>query len=93
MSKQWIDSHLVEPSELEGVLSGRFGSNIMFVSYSKYIGWLWIVPGGSNEEIPEPQQLFLEESWARSHPRKSAVVHRENPLRIRKQKAEQLRLL
>jgi hypothetical protein len=93
MSKEWIDSSLVEPTELEGVISGRVGSNVFFCSYVKHIGWRWIVPAASSEEIAEPEKLFLEPSWAKAHPRKSPVPLREKRLRIRKQKAEQLRLL
>jgi hypothetical protein len=51
------------------------------------------VPAASSEEIAEPEKLFLEPNWAKAHPRKSPVPLRANHHRIRKQKAEQLRLL
>ena len=90
--KRWVFTFRIEPSELEGTVSGRFGQSVMFVAYSKYSGWL-LVSGSSLEKIAEPEMLFLDPEWARQHPRKSPAPRRENPIKIRKQKAEQLCLL
>ena len=86
--KRWIFTSRIEPADLEGTVSGRFGASVMFVSYSRVTGWHWIYPSGQ-EKIDEPQMLFLEPDWARAHPRTSPVSRRENPLRLRKQKIQQ----
>jgi hypothetical protein len=91
--KRWILTSQIEPGELEGTLSGRFGSSVMFVAYQRLLDqWYWIQPNGIEERIAEPEMLFLDSDWARDHPRKTPVSRRENPQRIRKGKAEQLRL-
>jgi len=89
--KQWVSTSLIEPADLEGVVTGRFGSNMMFVSFSQVSGWSWVFSGGT-ERIEEPEMLFLEEAWTSEHPRRSPIVHRENPARVRKKKSEQLSL-
>jgi len=62
----------------------------MFVSYSHLIRqWYWIYPGGE-EKIAEPQMLLLDEEYARAHRLEKSSPRRENPLRIRKSKNEQL---
>jgi hypothetical protein len=87
---EWISTSLIEPGDLEGTVSGRFGGSVMFVAYSKFTRrWLWIYPGGT-EKIEEPPQLFLDPLWAAAHPRTSPVVQREKPTRLRKKKSEQL---
>jgi hypothetical protein len=88
---RWIFTSRIEPRDLEGIVSGKYGSTVMFVAFSPVTGWHWIYPGGS-ERVSEPPMLFLDEQWARAHPRRSTVIHRENPRRIRKKKAEQLNL-
>jgi len=90
--KHWIFTARIDPGALAGVVSGRFGASIMFVAYSKSLSrWYWIYPGG-NEQIAEPQMLFLDPDWAREHPAKKTSVRRENPLAIRRRKSEQLML-
>jgi len=86
--KQWIETGQIEPSELEGTVTARCGSSVMFVAFSPVTGWRWIYPGGM-EVIAEPPLLFLEPGWAKAHPRKSAVVRTEKP-RVRRRKTEQL---
>jgi len=92
MMMRWVFASRIEPADIEGTISARCGCNVFFAAFSKVTGWLWIYPGGE-EKIAEPQMLFVDEEWAREHPRRSPVISRENPLRIRKQKVEQLRLL
>jgi len=91
--KHWIFTARIDPDALCGVISGRFGASVMSVSYDKFLGrWMWVYPGGA-EKIAQPQMLFLERNWARQHPAKKSFVRRENPLAIRRQKAEQMMLL
>ena len=91
--KRWVFTSRIEPANLAGVVSGRFGSNVLFVSYSRLLRqWYWVYPGTA-EKIAEPQMLFLDDLWAREHPREKSVVRREKPLAIRQQRAEQLMLL
>ena len=88
--KQWISTTLIEPSELEGTVSGRTGGSIMFVAFSRVTGWALVYAQGT-EKIEEPSELFLEPSWANAHPRKSPIIALEKP-RLRKRKGKQLEL-
>jgi len=64
----------------------------MFVGYSQILDrWTWLQPGGREEQIPEPTQIFLDEEWIRDHPRVGGIA-RENANRIRVKKSEQLSL-
>jgi hypothetical protein len=90
--KRWTFTFRIEPGELEGTVSGRFGQNLIFCAFSTLTGWWWVYPGGM-QRIEEPQMLYLDPAWAREHPRKSPAPRRENPIRMRKQKVEQLCLL
>jgi hypothetical protein len=86
--KNWVMTASVDPPE--GVTSGRFGAAVMFVSHSRLLRqWYWVYPGGA-EKIPEPQMLFLDEEWARANPAKNFSPKVENPLAIRRPRAEQL---
>lgn len=76
--KEWIPTSQIEPADLEGTVSGRSGSNIMFVWFSKLTGWWWVYPRGM-KEIGEPPLLLLDPQWARLHPRKSPIIHTEKP--------------
>jgi len=88
--KIWIETRLVEPPE--HTVSGAFGVSIMFVGYYKWLNeWRWLQPGGIEEKIPEPERLFLEEEYVRTHLLKTPRGRRENPARIRRKKhGEQL---
>jgi hypothetical protein len=89
--KEWIPTSQIEPADLEGrTVSGRFGAAVMFTAFSSVTGWHWIYPQGM-EAISEPPLLFLEPQWARLHPRRSPVIHREK-VGIRKRKTNQLLL-
>lgn len=88
--KRWVITATVDSTKLPGVVSGRFGASVMFVSYSKIFGcWEWVYPGGI-ERIAEPQMLFIDEQWASQN--RKLGVKRENSHRIRKSKVEQLKL-
>lgn len=90
--KSWIFTDRVEPPS--GVVSGRFGASVMSVAYSRLLRqWYWIYPGGGEEKIAQPQMLFLDEEWARANPAKNFSPKVENPLAIRRPRAEQLLLL
>lgn len=90
--KEWIPTSQIEPADLERrVVSGRFGSSIMFVAFFQLTGWQWIF-GGGEKSIPEPPLLLLDPIWAKAHPRKSPIVHTEKPHLLRKQKTDQLTL-
>jgi hypothetical protein len=87
--KRWILASRIEPPD--HTVSGRFGSSVMFCAYSRFLDqWHWIYPSGM-EKISEPHMLFLDEAWAREHPRKDPVRRSENPLAIHR-KSEQLLL-
>ena len=82
--KEWVPTSQIEPADLEGVVSGRFGAAAMFVAFSSVTRWLLIIPGGGEEKIEEPPLLFLEPVWAALHPRKSPVIRTEKPSMKRK---------
>jgi hypothetical protein len=84
----------VEPP-VNQTISVRFGSTVMFGAYSKFLDqWYMVCPGGTLEKIAEPPLWYCSNDWARGHQRDLAKhPRRENPLRIRAAKAEQLTLL
>jgi len=86
-SKRWVFTWRVEPPE--GVVSGRFGSTVLFVAYSPLVRqWYWICPTGE-EKISEPSMLLLDEEWARKHPSKT-FIKPEKKIAIRRKRAQQL---
>jgi hypothetical protein len=87
--KVWIPTSEIEPADLEGTVTGRFGAAVMFVAFSSVTGWHWVYPNGM-EEISEPPLLFIDPQWARLHPRRSPVVHRAKPHLRRRKKSDQL---
>lgn len=90
--KRWVLTWRVAPP-INQTISVRFGSSVMFAAYSKWRGWL-MVNGNYEEEIAEPPLWLCSDEWARDHQRDLAKhPRRENPLRIRRAKAEQLTLL
>jgi hypothetical protein len=88
--KTWIETRLVEPPE--HTVSGRFGSCVMFVAYSRLTDqWLWLQPGGIVEKIAEPQALFLDDDYIVNNLLKTPRARREKATRIHRQKrGEQL---
>ena len=86
----WIETWRVVPPP-NVTMSGCFGGSYMFVAYSPWLDqWYWIQPGGIEEKIPEPEKIFVDEAWARDHPR--VGFRREKASLIRKPKGEQLLL-
>ena len=88
--REWIPASHIEPSELEGVVSGKFGSTVMFAAYTTLTGWQEVYPNGV-ALIYEPPLLLLDPNWARLHPRKSPVIRVEKP-GIKRRKTDQLLL-
>jgi hypothetical protein len=86
--KVWVDTNTVEqPTD---VVSGRFGSSVMFVAYDRLLRrWYWLQPKGVSEKIPEPQQIFVEKKWARAHKLKTPRAKFDKPTRIRRPKGVQ----
>ena len=92
--KHWILTGTIDPSKLNGVVvSGRFGSSVMDVAYSPWgRQWYWVYPKGQ-ERIAEPEMIYVDEEWARANRNLEKMpFKRENPLDIRRRKAEQLML-
>jgi hypothetical protein len=73
----------------------RFGSVVFDAYYSKWRKqWFMLMAGGREEKIAEPPMWFCDDEYAREHQRDLAKhPRRENPLRIRPAKAEQLTFL
>jgi hypothetical protein len=91
--KRWVFSLRVLPPQ--HTIMGRWGATVMDVFYSKILNqWYAVLPGGTLEKVTEPQMIFVSDAWARDHQRDlTKHPRRENPLRIRAAKAEQLTLL
>jgi len=88
----WVFTWRIDPNDLQRVVSGRTGGSVMFVAYSRVIGWLWVFPGGE-KKIPAPDMLFLDLQWAREHQQRLGVRARPPVrLRARKEKAVQIEL-
>jgi len=52
------------------VVSGRYGAtaSVMFVAYSKALDrWYWVLGGGREQQVPEPDLLFLELDYIAKH--------------------------
>lgn len=91
MSKQWVLTGTIDPSKLEGVVSGKFGASVMDVAYSRLLKrWIWVYPGGE-EQIAEPTMLLVEQEWAAKN-RCLNPIKIEKSLDIRRKKAQQLLL-
>jgi hypothetical protein len=89
--KRWVFTARIDPGDLGKVVSGRFGSSVMFVHYSRFTGWHWIYPGGE-EKIAEPEMLFLDPEWCEAHPAKVFRPLSEKKVAIRRKKEDQLLL-
>jgi hypothetical protein len=89
--KEWILTSEVEPPNNMTVLAESCGS-LFSAAYSKLLDQWYLVNGSYMEEIAEPQKLFLDPEYAKSHPRKSPVIHTEKP-RLRRRKTEQMEFL
>ena len=90
MNKRWIFAFSVIPPDC--TVSIRYGAAVMFGYYSKWLDQWFAVNGGRETRVEPPQMIFVSEEYARSHRRDLGQVrsYRENPLRIRKQKVEQM---
>lgn len=87
---RWVITGTIDPTKLEGVVSGRSGGSIMFVAYSRALRkWFWVIPRETEREIPEPEMILVDEQWRMDNFR-SNPVQRESPPRVRKKKIEQL---
>jgi hypothetical protein len=88
--KIWVETRLVEPPD--HTVTGSFGSSVMFVAYFKWLNeWRWLQPNNIEEKIAEPEKLFLDENYVRSHTLKTPRGRREKPTHIRRKKhGEQL---
>lgn len=66
----------------------------MFAAYMPWEKQWYMVAGSHMERIAEPPMWFCDDEYAKDHQNDLAKEPRkENPLRIRKQKAEQLLLI
>ena len=75
-------------------VTGRFGASIMFVGYCKWRKqWFWLYGGGTQEEIAEPEALFLDDDYIANNLLKTPRPKRADTSRIRRRKGgEQLAL-
>ena len=91
--KSWVFTAFVEPPVNETV-SARFGASAFFAAYSRWTGWRMLVPGVGEEVIEEPQMLYLDDDYVRTHRRDLTQKHFkiENPFCLRKEKSKQLSL-
>lgn len=88
--KVWVETRLIEPPH-NVTMSGRFGNSIMFVAYSKLLRqWYWLQPGGIEEKIAEPQEIFLDEDYVNKHTLATPRGKRERPTLIRRKRSDQL---
>lgn len=92
--KRWVLTWRVAPPVNETIMV-RFGAVVFDAYYSgRRKQWFMLLAGNREEKIAEPPLWFCDDDWAREHQRDLAKhPRRENPLRIRAAKAEQLKLL
>src|SRR2546430_17648357 len=68
--KRWILLARVEPQNDVTVMM-RHGASVTDGFYSRLLQqWFALVPGGGAEKISAPDMLWLDEEYARKHPRK-----------------------
>lgn len=91
MSKSWVLTGTIDPSKIEGTVSGRFGAAVMFCGYSRYRRQWFLIANGREEAIAEPQMLYVEQDWAEQN-RNLNPIKVEKSLDIRRKKAQQLLL-
>jgi hypothetical protein len=94
--KRWVITGTIDANKLKGVLSGRFlwgdlAGSVMFVAYSRFLRQWYLCANSTEEVIPEPQMIFVDEQWARDNVG-SNPVQLTKPTPIRKKEAEQLNL-
>lgn len=79
MNKRWIFTFRVEPPKLQTVMV-RSGGSVFDAAFSTLLGqWYMVLPGGSLEQIPAPEMMFVSEDWAREHP--AADLSRSSPVK------------
>lgn len=91
----WVSVWRVPPPSTK-VVSVRFGSSICFAAYSRILNQWFLCANGKEEKIEEPTLWWCNDpEYAKTHQRELSEqpIRRENPLRIRKERAEQLLLL
>lgn len=91
---RWVITGTIDPTKLEGVVSGRDGGNIMFVAYSRALRkWFWVIPGETEREIPEPQMILVDESYVSRNRRLSSTLPQKSRSIRKSREPEQLQLL
>ena len=90
----WVSVWRIPPPANE-VIQVRFGASICFAAYSRVLKQWFMVANGKEERIEEPPLWFCRDpEYSKTHQRDfQEPMRRENPLRIRKRRSEQLVLL
>lgn len=84
--KSWIFSFRVHPPT-DRVFSARNGADVFFAAYSRVLRrWYMIVAGHGEEEIDEPQMIYLDSDYAKAHEKDVSSQVRRPTLRLREGK-------
>lgn len=82
--KSWVFTFRLDPPS--GVVSARNGACVFFAAYVPVLGvWSMVYPGGE-ETIDEPQMIFVDDEYAKTHQR--SACGRRPTIRLREKKKE-----
>jgi hypothetical protein len=91
-AKSWVFSFRVNPPT-DRVFSARNGSDVFFAAHSRVLQRFYmVIPGRGEEEIDEPQMIYLEDDYAKAHAKDIGTYVRRPTLRLRESKAVQFEL-
>lgn len=83
--KSWFFTFRIEPPSC--VVSARNGANVFFAAHSRVLGrWYMVIPGRNEEQIDEPQMIFVEADYAKAHERDIGTSVRRPTIRLREGK-------
>jgi hypothetical protein len=84
--KSWVFTFRVEPPT-DRVFSARNGADVFFAAHSRVLQRFYmVIPGHGEEEIDEPQMVYLEDDYAKAHAKDIGTSVRRPTLRLRESK-------